>query len=86
VLDRLSGLNKQLLEAENQRKNAEANYLQLNRSPDSVRSLVEDQMAPYISQQESNIRTLQSDTTKKIAELQQKRTLLLQEYKETLRT
>jgi capsular exopolysaccharide synthesis family protein len=83
VLDRLSGLNKQLLEAENQRKNAEANYLQLNRSPDSVRSLVEDQMAPYISQQESNIRTLQSDTTKKIAELQQKRTLLLQEYKET---
>ena len=83
VLDRLSGLNKQLLEAENQRKNAEANYLQLSRSSDSVRSLVEDQMAPYISQQESNIRSLQTDTTKKIAELQQRRTQLLQEYKET---
>ena len=82
VLDRLSGLNKQLLEAENQRKNSEANYLQLNRSPESVRSLVEEQMAPYISQQESNIRSLQADTTKKTAELQQKRTQLLLDYKE----
>jgi succinoglycan biosynthesis transport protein ExoP len=82
VLDRLSGLNKQLLEAENQRKNAEANFLQLNKSPDSVRSMVEEQMAPYITQQENNIRLLQSDTTKKIADLQQRRTQLLQDYKE----
>lgn len=83
VIDRLSGLNKQLLEAENQRKNAEANYLELSKSPDSVKSMVEEQMAPYITQQENNIRTLQSDTTKKIADLQQRRSQLLQDYKES---
>jgi len=83
VLDRLSGLNKQLLEAENQRKNAEANYFQLNKSPDSVKAQAEEQMARYITEQENNIRSLQTDTMKKIADLQQRRTLLLQEYKES---
>ncbi|MEP6847683.1 MAG: polysaccharide biosynthesis tyrosine autokinase, partial [Acidobacteriota bacterium] len=82
VLDRLSGLNKQLLEAENQRKNAEANYLQVSRSPESVKALAEDQMARYITEQENSIRSLQTDTMKKIADLQQRRTLLAQEYKE----
>ena len=83
VLDRLSGLNKQLLEAENQRKNAEANYLQVSRSPESVKALAEEQMARYITEQENSIRSLQTDTMKKIADLQQRRTLLLQEYKES---
>lgn len=83
VLDRLSGLNKQLLEAENQRKNAEANYMQLSKSPDSIKSMAEETMARYITEQENNIRSLQSDTLRKIADLQQRRTLLLQEYKES---
>jgi len=83
VLDRLSGLNKQLLEAENQRKNAEANYLTVSNSPDRLRALAEEQMARYITEQENNIRSFQTDIVKRIAELRQKRSLLLQEYKES---
>jgi len=82
VLDRLSGLNKQLLEAENQRKNAEANYLTVSNSPDRLKALAEDQMARYTTEQENNIRLFQTDIDKRIAELRQKRSLLLQEYKE----
>jgi capsular exopolysaccharide synthesis family protein len=83
VLDRLSGLNKQLLEAENQRKNAEANYLTVSNSPDRLRALAEEQMARYTTEQENNIRAFQTDIVKRIADLRQKRSLLLQEYKET---
>ena len=83
VLDRLSGLNKQLLEAENQRKNAEANYLTVGNSPERLKAMAEEQMARYITEQENNIRTFQTDIVKRIAELRQKRSLLLQEYKET---
>jgi succinoglycan biosynthesis transport protein ExoP len=82
VLDRLSGLNKQLLEAENQRKNAEANYLTVSNSPDRLKALAEDQMARYTTEQENNIRLFQTDIDKRIAELRQKRSLLLQEYKD----
>jgi polysaccharide biosynthesis transport protein len=35
VIERLSGLNKQLLEAENDRKNAEANYITVSNSPET---------------------------------------------------
>ncbi|MBV9241091.1 MAG: hypothetical protein JO314_03695, partial [Acidobacteria bacterium] len=45
VIDRLSGLNKQLLESENERKNAEANYLAVANSPDKVNALAEAEMA-----------------------------------------
>ncbi len=82
VIDRLSGLNKQLLEAENDRKNAEANYMTVSNSPDKVKSLAEEQMARFITEQENNIRNLQSDTLKKIADLRQMRSLRLQEYQE----
>ena len=82
VLDRLSGLNKQLLEAENQRKNAEANYMTVSNSPERIKALAEEQMARYITEQENNIRTLQTDILKRVADLRQRRSLLLQEYKE----
>ncbi len=64
-------------------KNAEANYLVVSDSPERVKSLVDEQMARYITEQENSIRSLQTDTVKKINELKQKRALLLQEYKET---
>ncbi|MGE3468097.1 MAG: Wzz/FepE/Etk N-terminal domain-containing protein, partial [Pyrinomonadaceae bacterium] len=41
VLDRLSGLNRQLLEAENLRKTAEANYLEISNSPEKIKALAE---------------------------------------------
>ena len=72
VLDRLSGLNKQLLEAENLRKNAEANYLTVSNSPERLRALAEEQMARYITEQENSIRAFQTDIVKRIAELKQK--------------
>ena len=82
VIDRLSGLNKQLLEAENARKNAEAKYLALEKSPESVRSLSEEQMARYITEREGDIRRLVNETQQKIAQLKAERAKLLQEYLE----
>lgn len=82
VLDRLSGLNKQLLEAENARKNTEAKYLALEKSPERVKSLTEEQMARYITERESDIRKLVNETQQKIALLKSERAKLLQEYLE----
>jgi capsular exopolysaccharide synthesis family protein len=82
VIDRLSGLNKQLLESENERKNAEANYLAVSNSPDKVDALAEAEMARYVTEQENNIRTLQADLLKKIADLKQQRAQKLQEYQD----
>ena len=82
VIDRLSGLNKQLLEAENKRKDAEANYLIVSNSPEKVKSLADVEMARFQTEQENNIRALQSDTLKKIGDLRQTRAKLLQDYQE----
>ncbi len=82
VIDRLSGLNKQLLEAENARKNAEAKFLALEKSPDRVTSLTEEQMARYITEREGDIRKLVNETQQKIAQFKAERAKLLQEYLE----
>ncbi len=83
VLDRLSGLNKQLLEAENARKNAEAKYHSVSDSPENIRALTEEQMARYITERENSIRDLVNDTQKKIADFKADRSKLLEEYLET---
>lgn len=83
VSDRLSGLNKDLLLAENDRKNAEANYLTVANSPDKAKSLAEAESARFITEQENSLRGLQIDTLKKIADLRQTRALRLQEYLES---
>jgi capsular exopolysaccharide synthesis family protein len=82
VIDRLSGLNKQLLEVENQRKNAEAQYNAVKDSPEKIRALSEESMARYITERENDIRALTNDTNKKIAELKAERAKLLVEYVE----
>lgn len=83
VIDRLSGLNKDLLLAENARKDAEANYLTVANSPEKLRSLAEAESARYITEQEASLRGLQTETLKKIADLRQTRVLRLQEYLES---
>lgn len=83
VLDRLSGLNKDLLEAENARKLAEAKYNSVIRSPENARALTEEKMARYITEQENSLRLLRNDTQKKIADLRATRARLLEEYKES---
>ena len=82
VSDRLSGLNRDLLIAENLRKDAEANYLTVANAPEKVKSLAEAEMARFITEQENSLRGLQTDTLKKIADLRQRKALLLQEYHE----
>lgn len=82
VLDRLSGLNKQLLEAENQRKLAEANYLAVANSPERLNALVEEQSARFITEQENNIRAFRSEILKKMADLRQIRAAKLQDFQE----
>lgn len=82
VIDRLSGLNKQLLEAENQRKTAEANFLSVSDSPEKIRALAEVEVQRYTTEQENNIRALQFDALKKIADLRSQRIERLQLYEE----
>jgi capsular exopolysaccharide synthesis family protein len=81
-LERLAGLNKQLLEAENARKNAEAQYFAVKDNPESVRQMAQEQMARYITEKQNALRDLRNDTQKKIADLSANRARLLQEYKE----
>jgi len=82
VLDALSLLNKQLLEAENARKNAEAKYQSVSDSPERLNALTEEQMARYITEREADIRRLITDNQKTIAELKAARAKLLGEYLE----
>ncbi|HQZ82912.1 MAG TPA: polysaccharide biosynthesis tyrosine autokinase [Pyrinomonadaceae bacterium] len=82
VMDRLSGLNKSMLEAENARKNAEANYFEIAKSPERLSAMAEAEMARFITEQQNNIRQFQSDTLKKISDVRQARALKLQEYQE----
>jgi len=81
-LDRLSGLNKQLLEAENLRKNAEAQYFAVKDNPTSVQELARDQMARYITEKENGLRDLRNETQKKIGDLEANKAKLLLEFKE----
>ena len=83
VLDRLSGLNRDLLEAENARKLAEAKYNSVLRSPDNAKALTEERMARYITEQENSLRDLRNETQKKISSLRAERAKLLEDFKES---
>jgi len=82
VLQRLAGLNKALLEAENDRKNAEADFMTVSNSPEKVKALAEEKVGRFTTEQENNIREFQSDTLKRVAQLRQDRALKLEEYQE----
>lgn len=83
VLQRLSGLNKNLLEAENDRKLAEAEYNALLKSPESSKAMVEDKLSRFITEQENSVRVLRNDTEKKIGDLTANREKMLEVFKET---
>jgi polysaccharide biosynthesis transport protein len=83
VIDTLTVLNKQLLDAENKRKDAEAKFFAVKDSPERINAFVEDKMSRYITERENNIRNLTNETTKKIAELESERAKLLVEQLET---
>ena len=81
-MSRLQGLNKQLLDAEEERKNTESAYKAILDSPDRLKSLVEIQMARYITEQENSIRTLVNQTQQAVANLKAEKERRLVEYQE----
>jgi capsular exopolysaccharide synthesis family protein len=83
VIDRLSGLNKQLLEAEIARKLAEAKYSTVRDSPDAIKALAEQESARYITERENNVQQVRNDIQKKINDFRADRARKLQEFKET---
>jgi capsular exopolysaccharide synthesis family protein len=80
VINTLAGLNKQLLEAENQRKNAEAEYNSVRESPENVKSRAEELLARYITEQENRIRDFEVETNKAIANIKAEKESRLKEY------
>ena len=83
VLDRLAGLNKDLLVAENQRKIAEAEYFAVKDSPESIKARAELENGRFITERENNVQALKNDVQKRISEIRAERARLLQEYKES---
>lgn len=83
VLERLAGLNKDLLTAENERKTAEAEYNSVKGSPDRIKSLAEAESARFITERENFLIAFRSDTQKKVADLQAARSRLLVEFQES---
>lgn len=82
VLDRLGGLNKDLLTAENDRKNAQGEYDAVKNSPEKIKSLAEAASARYITERENYVVNFRNETAKTIAGLNANRARLSQEFKE----
>ena len=80
VLNRLSGLNKQLLDAENERKNAQAEYESVSKSPENLNSKAEGEILRYTTERENAIQTLINRTQENIANLKARKEQLLIEY------
>ena len=83
VGERLAGLNKQRLDAENNRKNAEAQYKSVNDSPERLKSQAEELSQRYFTERETVIRSIINEAEKKIADLKAYKAKLLQEYQES---
>jgi succinoglycan biosynthesis transport protein ExoP len=82
VLQRLEGLNKQLLDAENQRKNAEANYNAVKNSKDKINSLAEAETIRYTTERENTMQGLRNKTFDQVTQLNAEKEKLLLEYRE----
>jgi capsular exopolysaccharide synthesis family protein len=80
VVNALAILNKDLLTAENARKNAEAEYNSVKDSPNGTQSRVEEAAARYVTEQENRIRDYESDASKKVADLNAEKQRLLKEF------
>jgi capsular exopolysaccharide synthesis family protein len=83
VLQRLEGLNKQLLDAENARKNAEANYTAVKNDSAKQKSLAEAEVLRYTTERENAMQSLRNKVFEQITQLKVERERLLQEYQPT---
>ena len=82
VLERLSGLNRDLLIAENDRKNAQAEYDSVKNSPEKIKSLAEAASARYITERENYVVNFRNETAKTVAGFNANKARLLQEFRE----
>lgn len=83
VLQTLEGLNKQLLDAENNRKNAEANYNAVKRDPAKQKSVAEAEILRYTTEREAAMQNLRNKTFETLTTLKSEREKLLQEFQPT---
>ncbi len=83
VLQRLEGLNKNLLDAENLRKNAEANYNAVKNDQSKVKSLAEAETIRYTTERENTMQGLRNKTFEMVTQLKAEREKLLLEYQPT---
>ncbi len=83
ALSGLDILNKQLLEAENDRKLAQAEFEAVNRSPESLSARAEQEAKRYTTERETNTLGLKNSVQKQINELNAQRNKLLEEFQPT---
>ncbi len=83
VLQRLEGLNKQLLDAENARKNAEANYNAVRNDKSKVNALAEAETIRYTTERENSIQSSRIKTAETVTQLKAEREKLLQTFQPT---
>lgn len=81
-IERLAVLNKEKLEAELARTNAEAELLAVQKSPERLKSVVEAKLGRFITEKQNSILAYRTDTEKRISDLQAQRQKLLEEYHE----
>lgn len=79
-IDRLTGLNKQLLDAEEARKTAESKYNAIKNSNDKLNALVEVEMQRYLTERDNDVRQAVIQTQRDIAKLRAERAKLAEEY------
>lgn len=82
VIDGLSALQKQLLDAQESRKSAEAEYNAVSDSPDRIKARVEQEVGRYTTERENSIRELVNNNRKEIAKLTAERSKLSVEYRD----
>ncbi len=80
VVERLSGLQKQLLEASNERQKAEAKYRAAMRTQDTLTALADQQNQSDITQRENIARGLEAQLRQKVDELNADKSKLLIEF------
>jgi capsular exopolysaccharide synthesis family protein len=82
AMDRLSALNKALLEAENRRKNAEAQYNSVKDDPEAMKALADQQTIQYTAERQNSILAFRNSVEKDINTLRANRQRMLVELKE----
>jgi capsular exopolysaccharide synthesis family protein len=83
VLQTLEGLNKQLLDAENSRKNAEANYNAVKNDPGKQKSFADQELFRYTTERENTMQSLRNKTSEMVTNLKTEREKLLTEFQPT---